>query len=134
MKNLKPLLLFISFQIITNELFSQKIIDSIIINNHPVLKGVIYQYDYSSVFRNLCGEGTGVSILTENDSVFHHEKGNVVGIHFYMDVFAIVIRNEKNEFFSYSNLKASTVCKGEIVQKGTFLGLTGKMTMENYSN
>lgn len=135
MKNFKTVLLFISLQAIARELFSQKIIDSIIINSYPVLKGVIYEYDYSTSFQNICWRDSGVTIITLNDSIFHNKKGKVVGLHFWgndiNDKVAIIIRNEEDEFYSYSNLKVSNVCRGDIVQKGTFLGLAGTSDVGN---
>jgi hypothetical protein len=123
----KVIFLLIFFQITGKTLLAQKIIDSIKVCGYPVREGVIYQYD-TNPWRGLCGQEQGVSILTKNDSVFHIGEGKIIGIHFSGNdegAYAVIIRSEKDEFISYSNLKSVILCKGDIVKKGTFLGLTG---------
>jgi hypothetical protein len=70
-----------------------------------------------------------VSIITKYDSVFHFEYGKVAAVVYYGhdedDGYAIIIRNQKDEFICYSNMKCITLKKGDIVESGTWLGLTG---------
>lgn len=127
----KIILLVVLFQITHATLFAQKIIDSIKICEYPVREGTVYQYE-ANPGRSLCGWEQGVSILTIYDSVFHVGRGEVIGIHFYGDGCAIIIRSDKDEYVSYSNLTMINLCKGDVVQKGTFLGLAGKDDEGNY--
>jgi hypothetical protein len=130
MNILKIILLFGLFQIIQTTLFAQKIIDSIKICEYPVKEGTVYEFADSG--RSLHGWDQSVSILTKHDSVFHIGQGEVIGIHLYRDGCAIVIRNDKDEYVSYGNLKLTNLCKGDPVEKGTFLGLAGKNEEGNY--
>ncbi len=123
--HLKKILFLVSFQIVVNELFSQKIIDSITVCKYPVRKGIIYEYDYRSPLRSICGRESGVTIETENDSIFHGGTGKVIAVHFYDETVAVIVKNDQNEFFCYSNLKESNVCPGDNVQHGNFIGLVG---------
>jgi hypothetical protein len=122
MNILKIILLFLLFQIDHVSLFAQKIIDSIRVCEYPVREGIIYLIEQGTALR--CGE-PGVAILTNSDSVFCEGNGLIIGIHSYNDGCAITIRTEKDDYVSYSNLKTSGLGRGDVVQKGTFLGLAG---------
>lgn len=116
----KTILLLILFQ--PEALFAQKIIDSVSVCEYPVRAGVIYLTEKGTGIS--CGE-PGVAILTNTDSVFCAGNGLIIGIHSYGDGCAIIIRTEKDDYVSYSNLKTSGLCRGDVVQKGTFVGLAG---------
>ena len=118
----KTVLLLILFQIGHETLFAQKIIDSIRVCEYPVREGIIYLTEQGTKIG--CGE-PGVAILTNSDSVFCAGNGLIIGIHSYGDGCAIIIRTEKDDYVSYSNLKTSGLCRGDVVQKGTFLGFAG---------
>jgi hypothetical protein len=118
----KTILLLILFQTGHETLFAQKIIDSVSVCEYPVRAGVIYLTAVGTAIH--CGE-PGVAILTNSDSVFCAGNGLIIGIHSYGDGCAIVIRTEKDDYVSYSNLKSSGLCRGDVVQKGTFLGFAG---------
>ena len=103
---------------------SQEIIDSFRVCSLPIRDGVIYEYKRYSVYDR--GDN-GVTILTKCDSVFHIGAGKVLAVHKYDQeegIYMVVLENGKNEFISYSNLKYVAIKKGDVVEKGTWLGLT----------
>jgi hypothetical protein len=118
----KIILLLILFQTGQQTLFAQKIIDSIRVCQYPVREGIVYLAEQDTKIR--CGEPV-VAILTNSDSVFCAVNGLIVGSHSYGDGSAIIIRAEKDGYVSYSNLKTSGLCRGDVVHKGTFLGFAG---------
>jgi Peptidase family M23 len=126
MNFLKIIFLLILFQISGSTLFSQAVIDSVEVCGLPVRKGVAYRNDFSSGEYTYKDQFT--SVLTQYDSVFHIGDGNVVAIHNYGDDnggYAIIIRNEKDEFICYSNLRYVSLKKGDVIKKGTWLGFAG---------
>jgi hypothetical protein len=121
-------ILFIFFQITALTSFAQRIIDSIPVCNLPVRKGVVYQYDRRSLSAYHRGSEMGVSIMTNHDSVFHFDEGRVVAVSDYSSKdepgFMVVIRNARDDFFAYGNLRFVPLKKGDIVKKGLWIGLT----------
>jgi hypothetical protein len=103
-------------------MFGQKIIDSVKVYFFPVKEGIIYEYKPSSYWMHI---EQGTSVITKYDSVFHFEEGNISVIRNYGDGYAVIIKNEKDEFICYSNLKSVSIHKGDFVKRNTYLGLAG---------
>jgi hypothetical protein len=93
--------------------------ESLSILDYPVRQGIIYQNKCSSFF---CCDPSGITISTFQDSVFHFQEGIVAGTFEVGDCFALVIKNSKGDFFTYSNLRFLNVKKGDIVNKGDYVG------------
>ena len=128
----KIIFLFLFFLLNNHYLFSQKVIDSIRVCGLPVAKGMVYQYERNSCFY---GYNEDVSIITKFDSVFNVEEGTVAGVFqigFNEDRYNVVtIKNDRDEFISYGNLRSTILIKGERVLKGAFIALAGKSYNEN---
>lgn len=106
---------------------SQNVLDSIQLYNYPVREGVIYKYESKGNMEQTCANALSiVSVITHNDSVFHFEEGSVAGVFKVDDLHAIVIRNAKNEFITYSNLQAVNLKKGDKVTRSTCVGTTAR--------
>lgn len=110
---------------------SQHILDSIHLYNYPVREGVIYKYEYKPNSSQGCATALSiVSVLTNNDSVFHFEEGQVAGVFAIDDLYAVVIRNVRDEFITYSNLESVVVKKGDQIRRGLYVGTTARSENE----
>ena len=114
-------------------LSAQNVLDSIQLYEYPVKQGVIYKYEYDCNSSTICAPSLSiVSVVTPNDSVFHFEDGKVAGVFTLDGFYTVTIRNAKEEFITYSNLKSSSLKKGDLVIKGSYLG-TAAQSDEAYT-
>ena len=105
---------------------AQNVLDSIQLYEYPVRQGIIYKYEYDCNSTTICAPSLSiVSVVTHNDSVFHFEEGTVAGVFTLDDFHTITVRNSRDEFITYSNLRYVTLKKGDPVSKGMFLGTAG---------
>jgi hypothetical protein len=112
--------------LITSAISAQNILDSIQLYDYPVKDGVIYRYDTKCFSAQQCAPSLSIiSVLTNNDSVFHFEEGKVAGVFTVDDYYAITIENGKNEYITYSNLGDVSLRKGDRVIKGMCIGTSG---------
>src|SRR5438552_11783044 len=98
--------------------FGQNIIDSVKIYNFPLKEGIIYMHQ-----NFFSCEPVGISICSPLDSVFHFENGIVVAVFDMGDSKAAVVKNGKNEYFTYGNLKTVLVKKGNFIKRGDCIGI-----------
>jgi hypothetical protein len=111
---------------VTSAISAQNILDSIQLYDYPVKEGVIYKYDNKCFSAQLCAPSLSIiSVITDNDSVFHFEEGKVAGVFTVDDYYAITIENGKNEYITYSNLDGVSLKKGDRVIKGMCIGTSG---------
>jgi hypothetical protein len=128
---MRTVLLFLLI-ITTSVVSAQNILDSIKVYEYPVKKGVIYRYEHKSSPEQVCANSLSiVSVVTQNDSVFHFEEGNVVSIFTIDDSYSIIIKNKKNEFITYSNLGMVALKKGDHVKRGMCVGTTAECNDES---
>lgn len=118
----------------TGALSAQQVLDSIEVHEFPVRQGMIYKYEYDCNSSAFCAPSLSiVSVVTHTDSVFHFEEGEVAGTFTLDDFHTVTIRNERNEFITYSNLQTLTVKKGDPVARGMYLG-TAALSTDDFSS
>jgi hypothetical protein len=135
MKAVRFIFLLYLFVSARNTLFAQKVVDSVILNRFPVKQGVIYLYEGPWKYLG-AGDQQVTPILTQYDSVFHIENGEVVTVCRYTITddsfgYAVIIRNNRDEYICYSNLESASVRKGERVGRGTLIGFAAKKEDKN---
>ncbi len=120
--------LLLAFLFAASAISAQNILDSIQLYEYPVKEGVIYKYEKNKdVCTQACANSLSiVSVMTQEDSVFHFEEGSVAGVFAVDNVYAVTIQNAKNEFITYSNLEEVTVKKGDRVIRGMCIGTTAE--------
>ncbi len=100
---------------------AQSVIDSVKVFSFPVRNGVIYQYDRKSTV--VCYSPTPVvTIMTHDDSVFYFTNAKVAGVFRIDSSYAVIFKNEMNEYVTYSNLRTINVKKGDMVRWNQFIG------------
>ena len=118
----KSLLISVLLLLSATYLSGQKVIDSVKIYNLPVREGIVYKYDFGHYFGCTLGVDNIVTIITNTDSVFHIESGQVLAIFVIENFSVVVIRNAKGEYITYSNLKTVNCKKDEWVYRNTYIG------------
>jgi hypothetical protein len=68
----------------------------------------------------------GVFIASHNDSCFASEDGIITAKFRLPDEEAILVKKSNGTYVTYSNLSLTSVSRGDVVRKGTFIGLLKK--------
>ncbi|HEX5654921.1 MAG TPA: hypothetical protein VFX58_17715 [Chitinophagaceae bacterium] len=121
---MRTVLLFF-FTFAAGAVSAQNILDSIEIYDYPVREGVIYKYEKKGICSQTYASTLSiVSVITQEDSVFHSEEGVVAGTFSIDNFHGVTIKNARDEFITYSNLDALCLKKGDKVSKGMCIGTT----------
>lgn len=107
--------------LLAGTLQAQTIVDSVKLYNFPVREGVVHLYEPKSVYYSFNSMSI-MNVMSAFDSVFHFEEGQVIDVRQVGEVFAVCIENKKNEIVVYSNLRSTSIRKGDSVKRGSFLG------------
>jgi hypothetical protein len=115
--------LFLLYSLTSSLAFSQEI--EKVFPHLPLRNGIVYEE-----LRRLNGYYIidGLSIMSDNDSCFASEDGEVVSIFNLRNseiypCWAILLKTKNQTFVTFSNLSRVYYKKGELVIKGAFLGL-----------
>lgn len=101
---------------------AQKVVDSVKVYNYPVREGVVHIYEPKTVYASFNAMPI-MNVMTAYDSVFHFEDGLVTDVRKVGNVYAICVENKKQEIVVYSNIRTTTLEKGEKIKRGDYLGL-----------
>jgi murein DD-endopeptidase MepM/ murein hydrolase activator NlpD len=104
-------LLFLSLIIAaSSNIYSQE--RSISTKEFPVRNGIV-----------TTDAGEGVFITSSNDSCFASEDGLITAKFKLPGEEAILVKKSSGTYVTYSNLGSTSVSRGDVIRKGTFIGL-----------
>jgi hypothetical protein len=107
----------------------EHVTDSIAVTGLPVKSGFIYKYDDVVSSRNINASPI-VSVYTSEDSAFYFEDAEVIAVYKIDSSYSITLRNNKEEFITYSNLRSASVKKRDQLHRSSFIGLIDKADSE----
>lgn len=86
----------------------------------PMIEGVVTSNEYRGT--RIIDYSQGLTIKSKWDSVFSIADGTVASIFTLDSSEALILKDKKENFYSYFLLKNASVVKGQAIRRGDFLG------------